>query len=466
MFFVSGEVIRKIDAYDEEQAEPCDPFVPATWPDLLDLPNMFCSHIQRTENKTTIFVSTFEVKARAPSLECTTARNGYSDPAYFQDFPLHGKETWIRFRRAKFKCKHCKRTWQETTDQLDQQHRMTTRFRSYVEQKSVQLSFLAASQVCSIDRKRVERVFRSFAERRLRNYATNLPNMPRVLRVQIENIMGRPTLILGDVEARTMFDLVPVSSSQDVARYFDDVYREYVRFLCINPLDAHASDLPRLFENARPVVGKMPLLSLADRIIGKIRRAPNDGVPDHDRSALSKAYAELIGESGNKWPNAEIRILKSLHGQPVLRHAYLLRRQISDLYSLEATAQAEAALDAVARNASIGGTLFVALRRLVEEWRPAILSHFEMDATATRNLDAHDQSMQDVLVGIGGISRGHKFETLRAKLLLRFGKDAGLAFSLPPDRPETWDEILEAFYCNGAPLEDIRRALKNSQFQL
>ncbi len=468
-----GAIIRKINDFDPKPFDTVSrPLVidpiggeVSPQPNWLDLDNMYCWEIARTKNETYLYIQSWEPQQPEARLECAVVKNGQSDPAYFQDFPLHGRETWIRFRRAKFKCKHCGETWQERTDQLDQRHRMTSRFRSYVEEKSVTHSFLEAARICSIDRKRVERVFKSYAERRLQNYAANLPTTATVLSIHVEEIMGRSTLIVGDVKAGRMFDLVQVSSREDVAAYFHSLASKSVKFLSINPLGEYASDMSRFFKEARPLIGRMPLLKVADRIIDKIRIAKNANPSDCDHSALSDFHNTFVGSPGTALFQNEIRFIKSLHARPLLRHAHLLRLQISKLYDLKSQDEAGQALDALVNSARIGGVACDELRRLLTDWRPAILAFFHAGLDVA-DLGDYDQSVAEIVAGMQRITRGHKFETLRAKLLLRYGEDASIAFNLISVPPELHDEMLEAFYCNGAPLEELRRALKSPAFQL
>lgn len=420
--------------------------------DLLRLDGMMVFEVNEWPTEVWIEVMTkpSALEHYPPTLFCVPAPNGYVEKAKFRDFPLQGDRVWIEFARQKFRCNgHCKKTWNEVTRQFDDDHRVTSRFKRYIEQRSVKHSFLDAADICEVDRKLVERVFDGYAKRHLKDYYYD---MPRVLGLDEKYLKGRPKFVVGDVENRFMLDMQPTRLKEDITPYFEKMDdRHKVEVVCQDMYSPYRQVTKKMFKNAVTVVDKFHVVKLANEGVDSVRKMIQKDLSDNERIALKRIHNNLLARSDNPKKGVKFYQNSIFEKYPAIHQAYLIKERLYELYDAPDRPEAEKALtDWVNHMPQEFEPHFSRALSAVKNWRPWILRYFEYPFT-----NAYIETLNGLIDEMNRVGRGYKFETLRAKALLKFGKIRHVAYDL---KNVPWDEredILNSTYSDGIDMQAL-----------
>ena len=112
---------------------------------------------------------------------------------------------------------------------IDDKRNMTMRFWERLAKDGTERTFSDAAKLNGVQETMVRRVFKEYADLKLRNYTFNLP---RVLGMDEKVLNGTPRFVIGDVENRCVLDLQASRKKIDLERYFGAIAgREHVEVI-------------------------------------------------------------------------------------------------------------------------------------------------------------------------------------------------------------------------------------------
>ena len=188
--------------------------------DLLGIPNL--QPTSRRDEGEALIISARSREATVPRccLLNTLVRNG-TKLVRFRDHTVQGRETWVEVARQRYRCKECGNTVYEDLADIDDDRRVTRRFRQHLYQEGIKHSFSVAAEANGVHETLVRRIFEEESQAALAAY---VPAMPYVLGMDELYLHGRPRFIIGDVQGKRLLDMQESRRETDLRAYFDTFF--------------------------------------------------------------------------------------------------------------------------------------------------------------------------------------------------------------------------------------------------
>jgi transposase len=335
----------------------------------------------------------------------------------FKDFPIQRQSVTLRIKRQRWRCQGCGKIKLEQLPGFDGYRNMTTRFRNQLAIDAIGRTFTDAANMHSVKETLVRRVFAEYSAERLAGY---VPPMPRVLGMDEKFINGRARFVIGDVEARTMLDLLPSRKTEVLEAYFHTLRdRQNVEVITQDMYWAYKEVNERYFRNAMIVIDKFHVVRYANSAVEIVRKAIQ-GLLDNEGRINMKRRIPLLGARPatlNDERKAELK--KLLKDYPTLDMVVQYKELFFEMYECKTRTEAEKHFEAWA--AMLPKEMekpFAVILRIMKEkrWKPLILNYFDHPYT-----NAYIEGLNGLMDQINRTGRGYNLETLRAKALLRYG---------------------------------------------
>ena len=126
---------------------------------MLNLPNVQTT--QREEHDEHYVIHAESVMPVRDCPECRSANSVVigSRIQPYADTPMHGKTVQLKFKRIRFRCKACTKTYFEPLEWLSDDYRMPRRTVEYVVRRAAKVPFLSISSELGIAEKTARNVF-------------------------------------------------------------------------------------------------------------------------------------------------------------------------------------------------------------------------------------------------------------------------------------------------------------------
>jgi transposase len=335
----------------------------------------------------------------------------------FKDFPIQRQAVTLRIKRQRWRCQGCGKVKLETLPGIDADRNMTIRFRNQLAIDAINRTFTDAANMHGVKETLVRRVFKEYADERLNGY---VPAMPRVLGMDEKFINGRARFVLGDVEARSMIDLLPSRKNEVIEAYFNTLRdRQNVEVITQDMYWAYKEVNERYFRKAMIVIDKFHVVRYANIAVENVRKAIQ-GLLDNEGRINMKRRIALLGARPATLNDERQRDLKKLlKDYPTLDMAVQYKEAFFEMYDCQTRAEAEKHFETWAEllPKEMEKPFAVVLRVMREKrWKPLILNYFEHPYT-----NAYIEALNGLMDQINRTGRGYNLDTLRAKALLRYG---------------------------------------------
>ena len=386
---------------------------------LLRLPSLKVTGSYHDADKHDALIVQVESVSPAPKYQCCLipiiVKNGRKTIRY-RDFPIQDQRVWLELKRQRFDCQFCHTTLYEPLPDLDSEFRMTTRFRVFVEKKSVDLTFVDAARTCGVDDRLVGRVFDAYAKETIGHY---IPRLPRVVGMDEKFIQGKPRFVIGDVEKKRLLDIRETRTLDTLKVYIDTLEgRSRVEVVCQDMWDPYRILTKTLLPNAVTVIDKWHVQRNGNYGVENVRKALGRNIEDDkDRRYIRRLAKPLL----IRWPtaNEERRswLTKVFTRFPALGEAYFVKERFYDIYLAETRSEAEALLTKWMN--SVPADMAVAFKpatSAIKGWRPHILRYFEHRYTS-----GYVEGTNGLVDKLNHAAAGMDFDRLRQKALLKFG---------------------------------------------
>ncbi|MBI1213637.1 MAG: hypothetical protein GC190_19435 [Alphaproteobacteria bacterium] len=227
----------------------------------------------------------------------------------FKDFPIQRQSVTLRIKRQRWRCQGCGKVKLETLPGIDADRNMTVRFRNQLALDAVNRTFTDAANMHGVKETLVRRVFNEYAAEQLNGY---VPAMPRVLGMDEKFINGRARFVLGDVESRSMIDLLPSRKTDVIEAYFHTLRdRQNVEIITQDMYWAYKEVNERYFRKAMIVIDKFHVVRYANIAVENVRKAIQ-GLLDNQGRINMKRRIPLLGARPATLNDERQRDLKKL----------------------------------------------------------------------------------------------------------------------------------------------------------
>jgi transposase len=311
-----------------------------------------------------------------------------------RDLPIAGRWVWLRWRKRRFACQACARTFTETHVGIPSRQRMTSRFRRH-------LFALARGGGAQAEIARQEGVSRYQVERAFAEGAAGLlAALPRARprRLAFDEAAhrrGRGSLatVVSDLDRRRVFDVVDGRDQGTIERYLRSLpehTRRSIEVVSIDPYEGYRRAVRAQLPGVRIVCDPFHLVRGAGQALDRVRRerqrrpgarprvgARRAGGTHFDRS-LYHARRRLLKGRERLSEVERAKLCELFAHEPLIAEAWGLKEAFRAIYQAADRGEAERRLErflAACERAAIPS--FTAFAHGVRQWRAELLAYFD-----------------------------------------------------------------------------------------
>lgn len=341
-------------------------------------------------------------------------RNGTKEQR-FRDFPMQGKYVDLIIDRQRYQCRECKKTVYEDVPGLAEGHRMTDRLFAEICRRAAPETFAKVAADFGVSEGTVRNAFSKRIDLVVSNFSFETP---RVLGIDEKHLGSAYRTVIGNVEARTLLDLLPDRKAKTLDAYFAAMRdKDKVEVWCQDMWPTYRAMAQKHFPNAQVVVDRFHVVSLATVAMEAVRKRMNSSLPKGQRIALKKGRGLLLGRMPQPGTPERETLDEWFSMWPTLGDAFEAKEGIVSLYSCADAASAWQWYQAW--EAQLPPALLKDFRPVItafKNWGDEIMGYFDH-----RYTNAYIESVNNLLSTIQRSGRGYTFEIIRAKALLSHG---------------------------------------------
>ncbi|MGV1823305.1 ISL3 family transposase [Agrobacterium vitis] len=434
--------------------------------DLLRLDGYMAMEVEELEGR--LYVDTQALKPEKPRCACDApdvVKHG-KRVVHFRDFPIQRQETYLRITRQRYRCRSCASILLERLPFIDDDKRMTARFRDQLFKDGIEMKFRLGGDINGVKESLVRRTFKEEARKRFQTYTFDLP---RILGMDEKVIGGSPRFVIGDVENRLLLDITESRKKEDLVPYFKQwshADRMKVEVITQDMYWGYKTLNEQYFKASTIVIDRFHVVRYADWAVSKVRQKIQEGAINEDRIEL-KDKMELFQTRPQKLKDEEKAEMERLFKKhPKIEEAYTLKEWFYKIYHCKTREEAENDYEAWRRLIPDDmkgpfSKIFSFMRE--SRWRRYIFNYFDH-----RYTNGYIEGLNGLLDEINRGGRGYDLETLRYKALLKYGDVKRLidiyTYDLWKISPEEREEILGTSIGHGINLSTFERDLRADAF--
>jgi transposase len=306
--------------------------------------------------------------------------------------------TFLRWRKRRFWCEACERTFTETHPAMPSRQRVSTRFRRHLFARCE--GGAAHAEVARDERTSRYQVCKAFTLAGDELLARREDAPPRRLSLdEAHHRRGRElATVVSDLDRRRVIDVVPGCTRRVVERWLcglpDDV-RAGIEVVSIDPSEAYRQAIWAALPDARIVCDRFHLVRGANTALDAVRRerqrdarakrpkgARRSGQHSRRRPELYHARHRLLKASERLTERERRRLCDLFSRDPLLAEAWGLKEAFRHVYRATTRPEAEQRLDAFLTAVDHAGLpAFDAFAKGIRAWRTELLGYFDEPTT-------------------------------------------------------------------------------------
>lgn len=432
--------------------------------DLLRLPGYLSIGMEEIDGK--LYVDTVPLSPIGRRCDCPEAdvvKHG-TRVVHFRDHPIQRMETYLRFKRQRYRCRGCGTVMLERLHFIDEKRNMTIRFRDQLVEDGIHMKFTMSGAVNGVKESLVRRTFKEHAKAMLANYTYELP---RVFGMDEKVIGGTPRFVVGDVENRKLLDITESRKKVDLEEYFrrwHHLDRAKVDVITQDMYWGYKTLNEQYFRAATIVVDRFHVVRYADWAVGEVRRKIQASATNEDRIEL-KDKMELFQKRPQKLGDEDQDEIKRMFKKhPKLEEAVTVKEWFYAIYHCKTREEAEKEYEAWRKLVPDDmkapfGKIFSFMREA--RWRRCIFNFFDH-----RYTNGYIEALNGLLDEINRSGRGYDLETLRAKALLKYGdvRRSGVVYKSTSVGWDDEEDIYDDYIGHGISLSTFESDLRAGSF--
>jgi transposase len=314
-----------------------------------------------------------------------------------RDLPIAGRLTELVWRKRRYRCGDCARTFTESHDQLPARQRVTRRFRARLGERVVDGA--AHAEVAREERTSRYQVARAFAEV-ARGVERGTQHRPRRLSLdEAHHRRGHElATVVSDLDRRCVIEVLDGRDRRTVERRLSALPAEVrgaIEVVSIDPYDAYRYAIRAALPHARIVCDHFHLVRGANAALDAVRRerqreaearrpkgVRRSGPHAAWRPELYRARHRLLKARERLSERERRRLSELFERDPIVAEAWGLKEAFRDVYRAGDRANAERRLEAfLAAVDRAGLPAFDAFATGIRLWRQELLAYFDEPTT-------------------------------------------------------------------------------------
>jgi transposase len=344
--------------------------------------------------------------------DCKSGLFGHgSKPQRFMDTPIHGKRVILNIDRKRYRCKECGKTSLETLPEIDAKRQATIRLVKHIEFHCLAKTFADISREVGVDSKTIRHIFDDYVARLKETVRFQTP---RILGIDELKIVGHYRAMLTNVEALSLFDMLPTRNKADLTPYFKKIpNKERIEIVTMDMWRPYKQVVQEQLPGRLIVVDRFHVVRMANNAIEAVRKTIRKGLDTRTRIKLKDDRFVLLSRYSNLDSNQRGKLELWSKQFPLLGAAYVAKERFHDIYNQSNKRDAmRAAKD---WQQSIDPSIAWAFHDLtvaLSNWWDEIFSYYDFPIT-----NGYTESINNLAKSMNRMGRGYSFEVIRARLL-------------------------------------------------
>ena len=320
------------------------------------------------------------------------------DVVRVRDLPLAGRMTYLLWRKRRYVCEGCERTFTETHLELPARQRVSARFRARLFERS--RGGAAHAEVAREEDTTRYQVMLAFQLAGDELQARRERGVPRRLSLdEAHHRRGRElATVVSDLDRRCVIEVLDGCTRGPVERWLAGLpadVRAGIEVVSIDPSDAYRKAIQATLPHARIVCDRFHLVRGANTALNIVRQqrqrtagkqrprgARRSGQHSTRRPELYRARRRLLKARERLAAQDRRRLVELFGADPVIAEAWGLKEAFRNIYNAQDRIEAERRLDAfLAAVAQAGLPSFDAFATGVRMWRTELLAYFDEPTT-------------------------------------------------------------------------------------
>lgn len=383
---------------------------------ILNLPSWSVLETRETDHDYHITVQLTYPPSYCPHCGAAANLQGYGGKEQlFLDLPIQMKRVAILVQRRRFKCKECKRTFLELLPDMDEDHLMTRRLVAYIQEQSLNRTFVDVADLVGVDEKTVRLIFKDYVKGLEAAYSFVTPP---TLGIDELHLIGKPRCILTNVEQRTIIDMLRDRNQDTVQKYLSKLEEGHrVEVVVMDMWRPYRQAVAAVLPNATVVVDKFHIQRMANDALEGVRKALRESLSDKRRRTLKKDRYILLRRR-HDLKDEDLIILESwTHNFPTLGAAYNAKEDFFKIWDETDRQAAEDKYTAWRNDLPLEvADHFEPIVTAMGNWHDPIFAYFDTGLT-----NAYTEALNGLVKVINRTGRGYSFDAIRAKILFSAG---------------------------------------------
>jgi transposase len=320
------------------------------------------------------------------------------DVVRIRDLPIAGRLTYLLWRKRRYRCEACERTFTETHPELPSRQRVSARFRAKLfERCRAGGAHAEVAREEHTTRYQVSRAYEAGADE-LQAQRDHRPPRRLSLDEAARRRRGELATVVSDLDRRRVIEVLDGRSRQVVERYLQELpesYRRSIEVVSIDPYDAYRQAIRAQLPQARIVVDHFHLVRGVNTALDAVRRerqrerrtrrpkgTRRSGQHLGWRQDLYHSRHRLLRAREKLTARQRRQLCDLFEREPLLAEAWGLKEAFRSIYRASDPQEAERRLDAflaAVDRAQIPS--FVAFAEGARQWREELLAYFDQPTT-------------------------------------------------------------------------------------
>lgn len=315
---------------------------------------------------------------------------------WVRDLSVSGRWTWLRWRKRRFACPACARSFTETHPEIPPRQRMTRRFRRHL--FALTRAGGAHAEIARNEGTSRYQVMRAFAEGSAGALAVRAAEPPprRLSLDEAHRRRGQQlATIVSDPQRRRVIEVLDGRSQRVVARYLGSLpaeQRRAIEVVSIDPYEAYRQAIHTALPQATIVVDPFHLVRGANEALDTVRRERQRTQPTRKRgrtgskaiwrTQLFRARHRLLTARERLRGRDRHALCELFQAEPLIAEAWGLKEAFRTIYHAPDRQEATKRLDRFLHACQLAAIpSFDAFADGVRLWREELLAYFDQPIT-------------------------------------------------------------------------------------
>lgn len=353
------------------------------------------------------------------------------------DTPIHGRRVGIFLEVKRYKCRECKKTFNQPCEDINDSHRATNRLVKYIEEKAMIRPCTAIAEDIGVTEGTIRNILNAHIERLEKKYVFETPE---ILGIDEAHLNRKMRLVMTNIKERTIINLVKDRNKKTVINILQNFKdNEKIKIVAIDMWRPYRDAVRSALPNAMIVIDKFHVVKMANEAVDKGRKSLKDDMHKDLAKRLKKERFLMLKRRRDLTPVQDFQLSGWTLNYPDLFELYNAKEDFFDIWDSDMTRKEaeEAYLNWKMKISSQIMRHFSDLVRAVDNWHLEVFNYFDCHVT-----NAYTESANNQIKHIYKQGRGYSFDVLKARVLYvpeHHKKKKSFKYSVSPGKDKISD---------------------------